>query len=195
MKRSKIPRHPLAISVLAGGLSSRMGRDKARLRFDGSTLLGHVRRLAGTLGVPVRIIRRDLVSRCGPLGGIYTALQSSRVEAEIFLACDMPFVSAEWLVRLRDFLGAKHAAAFTVAEGLAGFPFVIKATALPVIERLLAEKQFSLQALALALRAKRVRCPQGRTSELFNINTPKEWEQAQSRRGVPLRTKRTSRLC
>lgn len=195
MKRSKPRQHPFAVSVLAGGLSSRMGRDKARLRFDGRTLLGHVRRIAGTLGVPVRVIRRDLVLRCGPLGGIYTALQSSRAEAEIFLACDMPFVSTEWLERLRRSLGAQHAAAFTVAEGLAGFPFVIKAEALPVIDRLLAEKQFSLQVLAHALQAKRVSCPQGRTAELFNINTPEEWEQVQSWRAVHLSAKRTSRLC
>ena len=84
----------VSVSILAGGLSSRLGRDKARVRLGRRTLLAHVRRAAKELGLPVRVIRRDLVPRCGPLGGVFTALKTSRADAELFLACDMPFVSA-----------------------------------------------------------------------------------------------------
>jgi len=90
------------ICILAGGLSSRMGRDKSRLRLGGRTLLAHVRATAKMIGLPHRIIRRDLVAHCGPLGGLYTALVTSRADATLFLSCDMPFVSAgllEMLVR------------------------------------------------------------------------------------------------
>src|SRR5882724_1066931 len=90
------------ICILAGGLSSRMGRDKSRLRLGGRTLLAHIRATAKTVGLPHRIIRRDLVVHCGPMGGLYTALMTSRADATLFLACDMPFVSAgllEMLVR------------------------------------------------------------------------------------------------
>lgn len=59
---------PVEVFILAGGLSARMGRDKARLRLRGRTLLAWVRAAARATGWPVRVIRRDLVPRCGPLG-------------------------------------------------------------------------------------------------------------------------------
>src|SRR5258708_14486916 len=89
-----------AISIGAGGLSKRMGRSKADLRLGSNTLLGHIRNEARTLGLRVRIVRRDLVPRCGPLGGIYTVLKTSVADAELFLACDMPFVSSALMARL-----------------------------------------------------------------------------------------------
>src|SRR5687768_9364883 len=85
------------ICILAGGLSTRMGSAKARMRLGRRSLLGHVWRTAEGLGVPVRIIRKDLVPRCGPLGGIYTGLKTSANDAEVFLSCDMPFVTDDLL--------------------------------------------------------------------------------------------------
>src|SRR5438034_4202031 len=85
------------ICILAGGLSSRMGRDKSRLRLGERTLLAHICATAKTIGLPHRIIRRDLVVQCGPIGGIYTALVTCRVNATLFLSCDMPLVSAALL--------------------------------------------------------------------------------------------------
>src|SRR5262245_23419835 len=68
------------VCILAGGLSSRMGRDKSRVRLAGRTLLSCVRAQAEATGWPVRIIRRDLTPMCGPLGGIFTALASTRAD-------------------------------------------------------------------------------------------------------------------
>ena len=164
------------ICLLAGGLSSRMGRDKARLRLGRRTLLGHVRAVARALALPVRVIRRDLVPRCGPLGGIYTALKTSEAEAVLFLACDMPFVSPTLLQTLLDNAG-RAKAVFTREAGRAGFPFLLRHTALAVVEQQLAAKEFSLQSLAKKLRARTLRPPKG-ALELFNINTPEDWREA-----------------
>ena len=57
-------------------------------------LAAHVRAAARASGLPVRVIRRDCVERCGPLGGVLTALMSTRREAVVFLSCDMPFFTA-----------------------------------------------------------------------------------------------------
>lgn len=165
----------MAIAILAGGLSARMGRDKARLRFGGRTLLGHVRAAAGATGWPVRVIRKDLVPRCGPLGGVFTALKTTRAEAVLFLACDMPFVTPALLEDIVGKLGRERRAVFAEMDHAAGFPFVIRADALPVIGRQLADKVYSLQRLAAALRARRVRVPGSGQGELQNINTPAEW--------------------
>src|SRR6185436_18703729 len=61
--------------VLAGGLSTRMGRDKAQLRWGRQTLLQRAMERAGALGWPVTVIRQDRVPRRGPLGGIDTAFR------------------------------------------------------------------------------------------------------------------------
>src|SRR5262245_50591350 len=105
------------VCILAGGLSSRMGRDKASLRLGRRTLLGHIRAIASGLGLPVRVLRDDAVPRCGPLGGLYTALQSGTHEAELFLACDMPLVSRELLEKLLRISSRTNAALFAATEG------------------------------------------------------------------------------
>src|ERR1700691_533511 len=88
------------IFILAGGLSTRMGRNNSRIRRGQRTLLQHIRAAAGQLGYPVRTIRRDAIARSGPIGGIYTALKRSRADAVLLLACDMPFVSPDFLRKL-----------------------------------------------------------------------------------------------
>jgi molybdopterin-guanine dinucleotide biosynthesis protein A len=177
-----VPHLDIAISILAGGRSSRMGRDKARLRFQGRSLLAYVRAAAGETGWPVRVIRRDVIARCGPLGGIYTALKSSRAGAELFLACDMPFVSTRWLMALAANFGPRRDAVFSEMDGVTGFPFLLSVSALPIVEQQIQSGLFSLQALAAAMGAKRIRVPESRRLEVFNINTPQDWREAQRRR-------------
>ena len=155
-----------------------MGRDKSKLRFHGKTLLGHVRAAAKSTGWPVRVIRRDLVTRCGPLGGIYTALKTSRADAELFLACDMPFVSPTLLKEIVVKLSSSRPAVFAVVDGTAGFPFAIRKEALPLVEEQMVRGEFSLQKLALVLKARRVRIPKSRRREVQNFNTPEEFREA-----------------
>jgi molybdenum cofactor guanylyltransferase len=165
--------------ILAGGLSSRMGREKARLKVAGRSLLTHVRRAAMEAGFPVRVIRRDLVSRCGPLGGVYSALSTTQAEVVVFLACDMPFVSVSLLKQLLRALKPKTLAVFTGRKTL-GFPFVLRRAALGKLEPLLPEGPYSLQALAGHLRAKALPPTRGQGTALFNINTPADYQRAES---------------
>jgi molybdopterin-guanine dinucleotide biosynthesis protein A len=168
------------ICLLAGGLSTRMGRDKTRLRWGRYTLLGWVRWQASQLGYPVRVIRRDLVPRCGPLGGVYTALKRSGGRPVVLLSADMPFVSTallKWLVR-QSRAGKK--AVFLRDRDRAGFPFVLPGSSLELVEYQLARQQFSLQKLAAALSAQVTKCPRRFAGELFNVNTPGEWAQARA---------------
>ncbi len=158
-----------------------MGQDKARLRLGGRSLLAQVRAMARGLGMPVRVVRRDLVPRCGPLGGVYTALRRSRAEALAFLSCDMPFVSAGLLCRVLDQLTPTASAVFVQAGRAAGFPFVLRRAVLPSVERQIATEDFSIQSLARRLRAKQLRVPAAQAAELFNVNTPAEWAEARRR--------------
>jgi molybdopterin-guanine dinucleotide biosynthesis protein A len=117
-RKSTVPGiHLVSGFVLAGGASSRMGRPKALLVLNGETMLERQLRLlrcvsgkvsvAGWPGgmsityLPASVRRVPLLldepGDRGPLGGIYSALKRSRTEYNLFLGCDMPFVTAEFL--------------------------------------------------------------------------------------------------
>ncbi len=96
--------------VLTGGRSSRMGRDKALLPIEGSLLVERtaerVRAAAGSvtlIGAPGRYahlglpVLPDLVEDCGPIGGLHTALKSTRADWNLVVACDMPGLTAGFL--------------------------------------------------------------------------------------------------
>jgi molybdenum cofactor guanylyltransferase len=91
--------------LLVGGRSSRMGRDKALLPFDGDTFVEHIGReirlAAGSvmlIGPPGRYPLPgypDLMPENGPLGGVFTALHYSSTDWNLIVACDMPYVTRE----------------------------------------------------------------------------------------------------
>lgn len=166
------------ICILAGGLSRRMGSDKSRLKLGRRTMLGHIRATAKTLGLPVRVLRRDLVARCGPLGGVYTALKTSAVDAVLFLPCDMPFVTPSLLRALLRRFHQNGNALFVRLERRPGFPFLLNRTTLPIVARQIARGDFSLQNLSTAVGAKFFAPSARQQSQLRNINTPDEWAHA-----------------
>jgi molybdenum cofactor guanylyltransferase len=103
----------IAGAILAGGRARRFGgQDKARLIVQGRSiierqidvlrtvadelfLVGHDPDRFADLGLPVF---QDVVSGAGALGGILTALESTRADRVLVTACDMPFL-AEGLLR------------------------------------------------------------------------------------------------
>lgn len=95
--------------VLAGGKSTRMGRDKAFVEFNGLTLLARSLEVTRLITSDVRIVGarekfvpfapvvEDVFRDRGPLGGIHAALRASDTELNLMLAVDMPFVSVAFL--------------------------------------------------------------------------------------------------
>lgn len=95
--------------VLAGGLSTRMGRDKATLPFSGSDLLHTVlARLAPVcdhlivvsnvpreIRMPDVTVVPDKYPQCGPLAGMHAGLKASVTAYNFLVACDMPFLSSQ----------------------------------------------------------------------------------------------------
>jgi molybdopterin-guanine dinucleotide biosynthesis protein A len=104
--------------ILAGGSSARMQhRDKALLRWNGSTYLNRLSRELSCCGELLLSVDRPQkypgcalpevvdVRRCGPLGGICQALEICRFPWLLVVACDMPLFQrslAERLLRAAD---------------------------------------------------------------------------------------------
>lgn len=109
-------RSDMALALLAGGLSSRMGEDKAFVSFRDGTLLEWMRDRVTPLFPHVFVVTRnpsrfhglglpvinDALAEGGSAIGIYSALLASPAERVLCLACDMPFVSARLLWELAD---------------------------------------------------------------------------------------------
>ncbi len=102
----------LTVAIIAGGQSSRMGRDKAFLKLGGMALIERVIAASADLGQSETILitnkphdyrhlglqmHPDIVPGRGSLGGIYTALARAANPVALVLACDMPFVNPKLL--------------------------------------------------------------------------------------------------
>jgi molybdopterin-guanine dinucleotide biosynthesis protein A len=108
--------------LLAGGKSSRMGRNKALLEINGEPLIQRITNILNLLVTRTTLvisadqsanpenktpysdfklpILTDRLPNAGPLGGIATALSTAQSPWCLILACDMPFLTKEWLIFL-----------------------------------------------------------------------------------------------
>lgn len=134
--------------VLAGGQSSRMGRDKALLPFAGRPLVAHTLAILREAGLEAQIagaraaleeyapVVPDTEPGQGPLGGICAALAVCACRWAVFLPVDLPLVPASLIAYLL------HRAQITgdmVTVASAGgfaqtFPAVLDRAVLPLLE-------------------------------------------------------------
>ena len=101
----------LSVVLQAGGQSSRMGRDKGLVLFQGKPLLQFILDQVADLGKETIIISNrpadyqqfglpifgDVYPDVGALGGLYSAIHYATQPYCLVLACDMPFVNRSLL--------------------------------------------------------------------------------------------------
>jgi len=104
--------------VLAGGKSSRMGRNKANLMVGNHTMLGKTIEKLRCVSDDIIIVSdrpgkfsftgtrevTDIYKEKGPLGGIHAGLSAARYSNAFITACDMPFWQPEMVALLLDSL-------------------------------------------------------------------------------------------
>ncbi len=106
--------------VLAGGGSTRFGRDKALVEIGGRPMIARMIELLQSVTTEVKIVAvpgkyaefgaeivEDQWPGEGPLGGVITALEdaaqsAARPEWNLVVSCDMPFLTQEWLAFLGE---------------------------------------------------------------------------------------------
>ena len=184
--------------ILAGGTSSRMGRDKALLPVGSRTLIelvrqrlrpcverlvviGHahnVQRLRDMLSADA--ILMDVQPGYGPLMGIYTGLMHTETLLNVFVPCDMPWVERGLVDRLLD--GCRQdvdvVASLHPTEGIQPFPLVCHASASRSIGALLDCGERALQGLLQQPSARLITIHEPELWRSFtNVNTVADYDQ------------------
>ncbi|MGA8028070.1 MAG: molybdenum cofactor guanylyltransferase [Bryobacteraceae bacterium] len=173
--------------VLVGGRSTRMGRDKALLRCNSSSLLEEVASKVAAAAGSVALIGEperyawlgwdclpDLRPGLGPLAGIEAALESRRGEVNLIVACDMPGLETPWLLRLLAKTEETNAPCVVARDADRQFhPLlgVYKTVCLPAVRNALDHKRLKVSDLVRGLQA--VTLDIGQT--IRNVNTPEDW--------------------
>jgi molybdopterin-guanine dinucleotide biosynthesis protein A len=202
----------LSIVVLAGGESRRMGQNKALIPFLDQPLIERVVKRLAPYADELLVITNnpelyaflgvqlvpDILPGRGALGGLFTALSSSRQPLTAVVACDMPFVNPFLLLALSNELIDGHWDVAVPEPGGVGQPFhsvYRRETCLPVIEAAIKADKWRADAWFGEVRVKYFRsediAPYDPQQVAFiNVNTPDEWKESERLAGVSLEFKK-----
>ena len=194
----------IGCAILAGGKSSRMGRDKALLEYDGKQFIVQIAEELAWF--TERIIARgnncgfegdlecewtvipDVFPDHGPIGGLHAALSACKSDALFVVTCDMPLIKSdlvrELCAQMRTAFDTECVDAYDVViavdntgkiHPLCG---VYQKSVIPVLEEQINSNQNRVMAALRNLQVKYVTIDSpARAHQLANINTPADYEQ------------------
>lgn len=113
----------LVAVVLAAGSSSRLGRPKQSIVYEGETLLARVVRLAHEVAEEVIVVTRENNPDAdeGIASSIRTGVRLAGEARILILLCDQPLITAD---HLRTLIASEAPIAATLYSGIAGVPAV-----------------------------------------------------------------------
>jgi molybdopterin-guanine dinucleotide biosynthesis protein A len=175
--------------VLAGGLSTRMGRDKALLNLaeSGWSLLEQAKKLLLELECDQVLVSSnhlpnalvDIVPQCGPLSGIHASFhyvkQQKTLNCEfMFVAIDMPNMTVEVLKKILV-MGRVSRTPFCYRHHYLPLYMPYHESTIRHIDNVLTIKDnTSLRQMLKSLGAEQSVCDDNNV--LLNINHPEQWE-------------------
>ena len=196
--------------ILAGGLSTRMGRQKAALPLAGSTLLGRTVDMLMSCSHPVLVVARsdhdelpplpieseltfDSDPGQGPLSALCDGMRWQRARNEcdaVFVTgCDMPFLNPAAIGWLADLLGDHDLVVPQIGADVQPLAAIYSLKVLPVAEQLLRSGDHGPRRLVGLVKARIVTeaeidrfDPQRRF--LRSVDTPQDYEAAKRELGA-----------
>lgn len=178
-------RNDLSGYVLAGGRSSRFGRNKALALIEGKSMLTYSTDLLKKNCASVCVNRgirtdidfpdtiSDLIPDIGPMGGIYSCLKASSTEYSLILTCDMPFLTAEMLDRLIQLWQKKKMpiTLFKDKEGnLYPFPGIYSKACIPVLRQLIPDHNYKIKSLIHQTKVCECELSDSELKNMINLN-------------------------
>ena len=187
----------VAAIILAGGKSSRMGRPKALMAFDGEPLIAHLVRLLQRVfpkivivaapeqelpDLPAALVRDELPFQ-GPVGGIYYGLRAAGAESAFVTSCDAPFLNLSLVKFLTTKISQQDVVVPYWQERFQPLHAVYRASVVPLLADQL--EQGELRPVTLFQRVRTLKIdeeeirrfdPEGLS--FLNMNTPEDYESA-----------------
>ncbi len=189
------------VMILAGGKSSRMGTNKALLPMDGKANIELIKDQLTPFFSDIIVVTNDFEAYeflkvpmvkdeyigKGPLAGIHTGLKNSKTETNLFVACDMPFVSGELAKYLIELCDDYEGVVPRINGTLHPLFSVFKKSALPKVEQCLQEDRLRIRDLLEKLQILYVNERElegvmvGNIEKIFyNMNYPLDYEKARN---------------
>lgn len=178
--------------ILAGGRANRMGGiNKAFIEVGGERLIDRTLRVYRTLFREIIIstnspleylefdarIVADIYRGKGPLGGIHAGLLHSTCEHAFVSACDMPYLSGEFIGHMISQTGDHDLVVPVTASGFESLHAVYSRKCLPVIESQIEKNELKVSLLFGKFKTREIRGEEIRRfdpeGKLFaNLNRP-----------------------
>jgi len=150
--------------ILAGGKSSRLGRNKALQVLDGRSLIQRVVERLDVLSAEIVIVTAggeampvssaatvktvpDIYSGRGPLVGLYSGLSASASQQSIVVGCDMPFLSVGLLEYMAQISSAFDVVVPRIEDKVEPLCAVYSSTCIPAIRELLEREELRINRL------------------------------------------------
>jgi molybdopterin-guanine dinucleotide biosynthesis protein A len=197
----------LTVVIQAGGMSARMGEDKALKPFLGRPLIQRVidrvtpiaDELIVTTNRPaeyeflnLRLVP-DLKPGRGALGGLYTAIASAASPLVAVVACDMPFASPMFFEGALKLM-VEEEADVVIAKTDEGYEPIHalyrRGTCLPAIESAIDADQWKVISWFPQVKVRVLTLDEVKSFDplglcFWNLNTPEEFVEAEKRAQLP----------
>jgi molybdopterin-guanine dinucleotide biosynthesis protein A len=193
----------LTIVIQAGGMSSRMGEDKALKPFLKRPLIQRVIDRVSSIADEIIVTTNrpaeyeflnlrlipDLKPGRGALGGLYTAIASATSPLVAVVACDMPFASTMFFEGAHKLM-VKEEADVVIAKTDEGYePFHAlyrRETCFPAIEAAIAADQWKVISWFPQVKVRTLAVDEVKSFDpsglcFWNLNTPEEFVEAEKR--------------
>ena len=189
--------------ILAGGRSSRMGKDKASLKISGISMIERLLLELSPIVAQVVVIRApgqtipnipkelkdrtlvgwDSVKDRGPLQGIVDALPllNSEIDKVFLLTCDLPYITTNWFQTLKDVMTDEFDLVCTEENEIINPLLAIYRR--PVLEpasKLISEGKRRPISLWQGWRMARLSAPKETPWICRDVNTPEEFKKAKT---------------
>lgn len=185
--------------VLAGGKSTRLGRDKALERIGVCPLIQLVIDRLSALGNEIIVVTShadtlpelgvrkvaDIYPDKGPLGGIYTGLKAAATRYCVVVGCDMPLLNVALLRHLIDASPGFDVVLPRVDGNVEPLHAVYSRDCLEVIERALQENRLQIQSFFHEVKVRYVENAElsrfdPQHTSFFNVNSESDLKRARA---------------
>jgi len=184
----------LAVAILAGGRSSRMGQNKALLPLGSKTIIEHLitnfKQLTSELFIVANTseydflklpVYKDRFPGQGPLAGIETALREAKASRVFITACDVPLLPVEIVEFLTPFAEDYDVVVLAFRGKIEPLVGIYQKGIYPIVENYLRLEKNKIIDFYPLVKVKVVNFEElpshlQKEEYLLNVNTPQEYE-------------------